>query len=699
MSHICSAMSTEFDTLVSNTYNCGSCGEKFSTICTLHQHITGHNESGSYHYDDIMKVAIPKLDYCCSGTQTDLVQKNIHQPLEIFKKYEPAAENNFKDITEQDEADVNVNNSMETNNRTNKDSCHLDGKLDQDDLIAKYVKKRNTRSFVRDKSDLIQRTSPARRHSDKKSRTEVFEYNSIIVTTAVKPCSVSLQRLSEKDLMFAESYKKESRDLNFKGNNRLENTVTDSTFTTRRVMSQVRNIDHGDEVANGDNLFSLSLKNIGYRSSNKTESHELIKDSAFKVPVTVSKHRRTRKGAQTSKCGIINQKLPLFDKNKNDNLETREDISIFDTKVFSTEKQKVRIENLNEKNSNGGEERDLEIIHEKEYFYGKISVGEFEIQRMKPSGVFNKGEKNEFNKVFVDDTWKPISEWTNDSYMTTGSTAEEEEFAKSQELNISDNDDKILSNKDVKLLKRKWKYQQGQLLVCNMCGKSFKHSGHFKGHMNVHFGLKPYLCQYCGKSYHKITALQTHQLHVHSDKDMWMTCQVCGAKSFPTAARLKAHEETHATEYNYMCHECNKSYKSAKLLKDHVKYAHSKKKFRCNNCKQSFASVEERKTHQQAKHDGVNKCRFCSREFTCLRSKVRHEKIHLGIKPHECHICLRRFLQKHPYWVHMDKYHDLTKIDLIQLFPEKHLDKNKQHLLQKKPVDKLNCPRTKAASF
>ena len=52
-------------------YTCGSCSERFRSICVLHHHCKEHSKGGSFYFDHVMKTAYPKHDTTCSYTQVD----------------------------------------------------------------------------------------------------------------------------------------------------------------------------------------------------------------------------------------------------------------------------------------------------------------------------------------------------------------------------------------------------------------------------------------------------------------------------------------------------------------------------------------------------------------------------------------------------------------------------------------------------
>lgn len=275
-----------------------------------------------------------------------------------------------------------------------------------------------------------------------------------------------------------------------------------------------------------------------------------------------------------------------------------------------------------------------------EYFYGKISSNNYCIERERPKHDF--GEKNELVKVNVTKTWYPLS-WTEN-------------------------------------VEQKNKEGVKQVLHCAECRKTFSNKVCLQYHMNTHEGKKPYLCQDCGVLYSSKNTLNMHRLHHHAEKHH--KCHVC-SMMLPSAARLREHVNTHTRteDYKYVCLLCDRLYKSMKNLREHVNYSHNEKQEICQNCYKVFPSHKEYSKHRNKCHQRKFDCDQCGKTFSSNGSLKRHLAIHTNHRPHKCHICHRRFLQKGQYWIHMVKYHDLTKHDLIELFPDKHSDKHVRRMV------------------
>ena len=56
----------------------------------------------------------------------------------------------------------------------------------------------------------------------------------------------------------------------------------------------------------------------------------------------------------------------------------------------------------------------------------------------------------------------------------------------------------------------------GQKLACDECGKSFPWPSQLESHKRVHSGHKPYVCQFCQKSFTQKGHMRRHEFTIHS---------------------------------------------------------------------------------------------------------------------------------------------------------------------------------------
>lgn len=182
---------------------------------------------------------------------------------------------------------------------------------------------------------------------------------------------------------------------------------------------------------------------------------------------------------------------------------------------------------------------------------------------------------------------------------------------------------------------------KGRVLICAICGKTFKKISHLKRHEVSHEDNRPFKCQLCPKSF-----VDEVQLNEHTNKHKGLTphtCPVCG-KSFAQSSTLTTHIRLHTNKKSYLCPTCGKRFDSSTNLNQHIRRHNGEKTFACNQCPGRYVSKGELQSHMST-HTGARPfvCNTCGNSFTKPNSLAKHKLIHLGVKPHECDVCPMRF--------------------------------------------------------
>ncbi|XP_052760479.1 zinc finger protein OZF-like [Mya arenaria] len=221
--------------------------------------------------------------------------------------------------------------------------------------------------------------------------------------------------------------------------------------------------------------------------------------------------------------------------------------------------------------------------------------------------------------------------------------------------------------------------KKGLKFMCDICGVKLSNKDNLEGHKNLHFGIKPYICDQCGQTFNSKKILMSHMNELHITMKNLM-CQHC-PNTYTSLAKLNSHMKRSHSQHTYsvVCRLCNKVYKTKYDLQRHMKTHESDKSFVCKICKKEF-KVKSYLLQHERNHSRTFQCNLCGKYFSNGASLSRHKQTHLVSKQHTCHICGRGFVQKTPYWLHMEKYHDLHKRELIEMFPEKHVSKNLLHV-------------------
>ncbi|XP_076234285.1 uncharacterized protein LOC143179118 [Calliopsis andreniformis] len=201
--------------------------------------------------------------------------------------------------------------------------------------------------------------------------------------------------------------------------------------------------------------------------------------------------------------------------------------------------------------------------------------------------------------------------------------------------------------------------------VCEICRKAFRSRFHLGEHMNQHNDHKPYSCEKCGKAFYKRIQLRQHRLSHGLNKHV---CPVCGA-----AFNRKGNMNTHLKRHNkgdgtYACSVCAYRCKSMSELKLHRK-KHTeddivesiKKKcvdktiWQCKSCDRIFSTraMLVNHEHMHSKEGTSVECNICAKKLASKNSLIYHKKsIHSTERPHMCQFCGNSFVSKEARLIH-----------------------------------------------
>ncbi|XP_055295739.1 zinc finger protein 62 homolog isoform X2 [Sitodiplosis mosellana] len=247
----------------------------------------------------------------------------------------------------------------------------------------------------------------------------------------------------------------------------------------------------------------------------------------------------------------------------------------------------------------------------------------------------------------------------------------------------NDNDTIELNPKDVQKDDEQQQQNESQAIekrtgtggTCEICNKRIVCRTGLKYHMNIHRGLKPYVCDVCGRAFS-----DKRNRNEHKKRHLPTKCanpndyiEIDGVEIILTKEQLAKLE----------CPICNRNFSNRKVLKRHLE-THQGKEYKCKLCDKSYARVHQYRWHRRIAHadidvipgetveqeelciedyeDGMNAsipidwmCEYCNLDFEFEMWLAKHiMKEHNEEKQeHPCNICEEKFRQPHDLLLHM----------------------------------------------
>ncbi|XP_068711466.1 zinc finger protein Xfin-like [Montipora foliosa] len=203
---------------------------------------------------------------------------------------------------------------------------------------------------------------------------------------------------------------------------------------------------------------------------------------------------------------------------------------------------------------------------------------------------------------------------------------------------------------------------------CMHCDRSFKSQSSLHFHKNIHKGLRPFICNICGKAFTRPSSRNRHYLSFHVDKESF-DCKICN-KAFSNENHLKTHMKKshkwqrqtgyHSSSIRYQCKQCLKCFSSSKNLNRHTKL-HAKSDDGTKLCENEIPLRRNEATHNQTSN--AFDCQHCGQGFMSSVSLSNHMRMHeKQTRLNVCSICKLSFDYSGNLSRHMREKHPRVKV-------------------------------------
>ncbi|XP_036423212.1 uncharacterized protein si:ch73-347e22.4 [Colossoma macropomum] len=168
----------------------------------------------------------------------------------------------------------------------------------------------------------------------------------------------------------------------------------------------------------------------------------------------------------------------------------------------------------------------------------------------------------------------------------------------------------------------------------------------------------------CGQRYEQYRTLRAHmQTHAHGFR---YVCGPCG-QSFERWSRLWLHQRIHRRKRRcYSCSQCNLQFRFIGSYKGHMLDHAGERPFACPVCPETFVHGEALHAHQCEFHQSskIFQCDVCAKIFSNLKNLLKHSRLHNGAVSHQCLTCKLSFTNNKILQEHLKTHQDMLGLPL-----------------------------------
>uniref|UniRef100_A0A672HYN3 Zinc finger protein 423 n=1 Tax=Salarias fasciatus TaxID=181472 RepID=A0A672HYN3_SALFA len=218
---------------------------------------------------------------------------------------------------------------------------------------------------------------------------------------------------------------------------------------------------------------------------------------------------------------------------------------------------------------------------------------------------------------------------------------------------------------------------------CQFCDKSFSRLSYLKRHEQIHSDKLPFKCTFCSRLFkHKRSRDRHVKLHTGDKK---YSCQECEA-AFSRSDHLKIHLKTHSSSKPFKCSVCKRGFSSTSSLQGHMQ-AHRKNRehlamrserdggrkgaggeadleqdlYMCDYCEETFSQTDELEKHVLTRHPQLSdradlQCIHCPEIFLDEASLLTHIETQHANRKHKCPVCSEQFPSVEDVYCHLDSH-------------------------------------------